>query len=83
MVAAGRADFFVTDVPQGNDGIKASGLPAGTIAVSDAVLEVQSLHFIVGKSGPNAKANLEKFEQGLEAIRKSGVYAKAVGLFNM
>ncbi len=77
IVNAGRADYFVTDEAQGNAALKTGGVPAGAVVMAEsAPLADNSLYLIVGKSQPGSKELLERFNKGLAAIRKNGIYDK-------
>jgi polar amino acid transport system substrate-binding protein len=78
MVAAGRADYFITDQFQGKAAVKGAGLPADALAPSGAVFDTEALHLIVGKQSANGKDVIDRFNQGLDALKKSGAFDKIV-----
>ncbi|QNM98477.1 substrate-binding periplasmic protein [Chitinimonas koreensis] len=78
MVAAGRADYFVTDQFQGRTAIKGANLPADALTASSVVLESETLHLIAGRATPQGRSVIAAFDKGLETLRKNGGYDRIV-----
>ncbi len=79
MVAVGRTDYFVYGDIQVAHALKTGDLPAGSIEMADAEpLALTPLHLLASKAQPGSAKLIESFNEGLKAIRKSGLYAKIV-----
>lgn len=76
MVAAGRADFFVTDQYQGDAVIQSEKVKGVVMSLGD--IGGEALYLIAPKSAAGSKAMIETFNRGLAALKKSGEYEPIV-----
>lgn len=73
MVATGRADAFVLDEYTGSTAIINAGV-INDIRVAERPYGTLTLHLMVGRTTPDAPAIIARFNDGLKALRDSGVY---------
>ncbi|SMC26849.1 polar amino acid transport system substrate-binding protein [Andreprevotia lacus DSM 23236] len=78
MVAAGRADFFVADVYQGQTLLRQHDI--NTLAVG-ATVEDTPLYVIFRRRDQEARQLRLRFNQGLAAIQRNGVYARILAQY--
>lgn len=78
LLLLGRDDLFVADLLLGNYALSSTGVTRQRFHVSRSVLSRQTMHLIVPRSRVGAEALIERFDQGLAALRASGEYQRLI-----
>ncbi|AHL77261.1 amino acid ABC transporter substrate-binding protein [Stutzerimonas stutzeri] len=78
LLLLGRDDLFVADLLLGHHALLSTGATGWRFHVSRSVLSRQTMHLIVPRSRAGAKALIERFDQGLAALRASGDYQRLI-----
>lgn len=83
LLLLGRDDVFLADLQLGRYAVASTAGASQRIHISQSVLSRQTLHLIVPRDHPGAVELVERFDQGLEALRASGEYERLIDEFQL
>jgi len=79
LLAAGRVDSVVAPVPEAHAAIQSAGLSIEDFDHIEEGLSDMPLHFVVGRSHPNAEIIIRDFNAALEKLRETGELSRILG----
>lgn len=73
-----RDDLFIADRTLGDSALRSTGAALSQFHRSQTALQSNTLHFIVSREHPRAAELIERFNQGLEALKVRGEYQRLI-----
>lgn len=74
LLGSGRTDFVLANRFQGWDSARAVDLNVSDVSASTFDVETNPLYVIFSRKHPDFKAQVERFNEGLERLQASGLY---------